>query len=105
MNTERITGFSSPLFYNMAALLLRVGFGILMIQSHGYAKLMHFQEFKTDFVDYMGLGMEASLSLAIFTEFFCSDYYRAGYPLCGYTINFHSTGHSFGAQLGADRGT
>ena len=33
---------------------------------------MHFQEFKTDFVDFMGLGMEASLSLAIFAEFFCS---------------------------------
>jgi putative oxidoreductase len=72
MNTEKITGFSSPLSYNMAALLLRVGFGILMIPSHGYAKIMHFQQYKTDFVNFMGLSMEASLSLAVFAEFFCS---------------------------------
>ncbi|WP_149243606.1 DoxX family protein [Dyadobacter sp. 32] len=72
MNTNKITNISSPLSYNVAALLLRIGFGILMIPNHGYAKLMHFQEFKTDFVDFMGLGMEVSLGLAIFAEFFCS---------------------------------
>ena len=72
MNTERNTSFSSPLFYNLTALVLRLGFGILMIPSHGYAKLTHFQEFKTDFVDFIGLGMEVSLGLAIFAEFFCS---------------------------------
>lgn len=72
MNTIPMAGAYKPFSFNLAAFVLRVGFGILMIPSHGYAKLMHFQEYKTDFVNFMGLGMEASLSLAIFAEFFCS---------------------------------
>jgi len=67
-----MAGGYTPLSFNLGTLVLRVGFGILMIPGHGYAKLIHFQEYKTDFVDFMGLGMEASLSLAIFAEFFCS---------------------------------
>jgi len=57
---------------NLAAFILRVGFGVLMIPYHGYVKLVEFNERKNDFVDFMGLGGSVSLSLAIFAEFFCS---------------------------------
>lgn len=57
---------------NLAALFLRLGFGILMIPKHGYAKLVGFQTMKSQFVDFMGLGSTLSLSLAVFAEFFCS---------------------------------
>lgn len=57
---------------DIAALLMRVGFGFLMIPNHGYPKLIHFFERKDVFVDFMGLGGPTSLALAVFAEFFCS---------------------------------
>ena len=56
---------------SLGALLLRVGFGLLMIPQHGYAKLIGFSAYKENFIDF-GLGTTVSLSLAIFAEFFCS---------------------------------
>lgn len=57
---------------DLAALILRIGFGILMIPSHGYAKLVSFNERKDEFMDFLGLGSTVSLSLAVFAEIFCS---------------------------------
>lgn len=57
---------------SLAALILRLGFGILMIPYHGYVKLVEFNERKNEFMDFLGLGGTVSLSLAIFAEFFCS---------------------------------
>jgi len=62
----------SPLAFNLATLILRVGLGILMIPNHGWAKLSHFAEKKEKFMDFMGLGSTVSLGLATFAEFFCS---------------------------------
>ena len=57
---------------NLAALILRIGFGALMIPYHGYTKLVEFNERKDGFMDLLGLGGTVSLSLAIFAELFCS---------------------------------
>lgn len=57
---------------SLTALILRIGFGILMIPYHGYAKLAEFNERKDEFMDFLGLGSTVSLSLAVFAEFFCS---------------------------------
>ncbi|QNL48896.1 DoxX family protein [Olivibacter sp. SDN3] len=57
---------------DLATLLLRVGFGILMIPNHGYAKLLSYAERKDQFMDFMGFGGPFSLGLTIFSEFFCS---------------------------------
>lgn len=57
---------------NLSALVLRLGFGILMIPQHGYIKLVEFNERKDQFISFLGLGTTVSLSLAIFAEFFCS---------------------------------
>ncbi|MBO9638824.1 DoxX family protein [Siphonobacter aquaeclarae] len=56
---------------NLAALVLRLGFGILMI-NHGYGKLTNFAQYQPKFLDFLGLGTGTSLGLAIFAEFFCS---------------------------------
>lgn len=56
---------------NTATLWLRLGLGIAMI-PHGYDKLMHFADYQTSFMSFMGLSMSASLILAIGAEFFCS---------------------------------
>ncbi len=61
-----------PASANFAALALRVGFGLLMIPNHGYAKLISFSERKDQFMSFMGLDPSISLGLAIFAEFFCS---------------------------------
>lgn len=52
-------------------LLLRLGLGILMM-NHGYDKLIHFGEYKAEFMNFMGLGKTFSLALVVFAEFFCS---------------------------------
>src|SRR4051812_22923175 len=56
---------------NLGLLLLRVCFGVLMAK-YGYQKLQHFDEYKTQFMNFMGLGPTVSLSLVIFAEFFCA---------------------------------
>ena len=62
---------------NIAMLLLRVGLGGLMI-PHGYDKLVHFNQYKRDFVNFLGVGSSFSLALIIFAEFFCSMFLIAG---------------------------
>jgi putative oxidoreductase len=63
--------------FNMGMLLMRIIFGVLMMH-HGYDKLVHYNEIlnpadpKDQFLNFMGLGVAASLSLCIFAEFFCS---------------------------------
>ena len=55
-----------------ASLILRLSLGLLML-NHGYPKLMKFfsgEEIK--FGDPIFLGVTASLTLAVFAEFFCS---------------------------------
>ncbi|HNU88312.1 MAG TPA: DoxX family protein [Ferruginibacter sp.] len=54
-----------------AMLLLRLGLGILMM-NHGYDKLIHFSEYKDQFISFLGMGKTLSLALAVFAEFFCS---------------------------------
>lgn len=56
---------------NLGLLLLRIGFGLLMI-PHGWAKFMKFEELQPKFMDFMGLGPSISLGLVIFAELICS---------------------------------
>jgi len=57
--------------FSTAMLILRLAAGILML-LHGYDKLMHFAQYKNQFMDFLGIGSTVSLSLVIFAEFFCS---------------------------------
>ena len=57
--------------FNASMLLLRLALGILMM-SHGYDKLVHFNERKSDFYNLFGIGSTSSLVLSIFAEFFCA---------------------------------
>jgi putative oxidoreductase len=56
---------------NAGLLILRVGLGVLMI-PHGYDKIVKFNEYKTQFMNFLGLGQPISLGLDIFAEFFCA---------------------------------
>lgn len=55
--------------FNLALLLLRLGFGILIVH-HGYDKLIHFSMYETRFVSFLGLSANVSLGLVVFAEFF-----------------------------------
>ncbi len=57
--------------FNTAMLLLRLGFGILMMM-HGYQKLVNFGSLQHSFMNFLGLGSTISLALVVFAEFFCS---------------------------------
>ncbi|WP_177762142.1 DoxX family protein [Flavobacterium sp. I3-2] len=63
---------------NLALFILRIGFGALMV-THGWAKLMNFEKMQESFMDFMGLGATVSLSLVIFSEFFCSILLMIGF--------------------------
>ncbi len=56
--------------FNITMLILRLSVGILML-NHGY-KLIHFSDYQKDFMNFLGIGRTASLSLIVFAEFFCS---------------------------------
>ena len=59
-------------------LVLRVALGLMMMVSHGYPKLIGFTGMSSRFADPFHLGSTASLSLAIFAEFFCAVFLILG---------------------------
>ena len=63
--------------FNLATLILRLGLGVLMI-PHGYDKLVHFAQYKKDFMNFLGIGSTLSLALVVFAEFFCSIFMVMG---------------------------
>jgi putative oxidoreductase len=70
MNKLFSTKYSAGAF-NVAMLILRVGMAGLML-PHGYDKLVKFAEYKSKFMNFLGLGTTGSLAMLIFAEFFCS---------------------------------
>jgi len=65
------TNYSTAAF-NIATLLLRATFGILMFLDHGLVKLNKFSEMQTMFPDPLHVGHRFSLILVIFAEVFCA---------------------------------
>ena len=58
--------------FNFSMLLIRVLFGLMLIISHGYPKLMKFNSLENGFYSFMGMGSKASLILTLFAEILCS---------------------------------
>lgn len=56
---------------DVGLLLLRLGAGGMMM-VHGWGKLSRFNEMASKFPDPLGIGSPASLTLAVFSEFFCA---------------------------------
>ncbi|MFN0033081.1 MAG: DoxX family protein [Flavobacteriales bacterium] len=56
---------------DLAALLLRVVFGGLMLWLHGHGKLMKWDEYSVKFAEPFGMPSYLSAALTIFAEFFC----------------------------------
>ena len=70
------TKYSAAAF-STAVFVLRITVGSLML-SHGYSKLVHFADMQPKFINFLGLGSTASLSMVIFAEFFCSVFLILG---------------------------
>lgn len=61
-----------PTSADLGLLLLRVGFGTLMI-THGWGKIGKLtSDLPVQFYDFLGIGATPSLCLAIFAEVFCA---------------------------------
>ncbi len=67
----------TPGAFNFAMLVLRVALAVLML-SHGYHKLIHFNTMNRSFLNLFGFGSTLSLTLDIFAEFFCSIFLILG---------------------------
>ena len=65
------TAYSESAF-NIAALALRLTFGLLMCINHGFDKLQHFGKLEYSFFDPFHIGHRWSLVLAILAEVFSS---------------------------------
>ncbi|HEX4925214.1 MAG TPA: DoxX family protein [Bdellovibrionales bacterium] len=57
---------------DLSLLVLRIGFGGVMLLAHGLPKLMSYSERANTFADPIGLGSNVSLILAIGAEVFCA---------------------------------
>lgn len=70
---------TSDTAFNTAMLLLRVGFGLLMLVNHGYSKLANYPTMLEKFSDPTGI-MSGSVALAmtVFAEFFCAAFVILG---------------------------
>jgi putative oxidoreductase len=58
--------------FNLASLLLRLTFGLLLCINHGFPKLMHFSNQQAIFFDPFHIGHKWSLVLVLFAEIFCA---------------------------------
>ncbi len=58
--------------FNVAALLLRLTFGLLLCINHGFDKLIHFSKLEYTFADPFHIGHRWTLVCTIFSEVFCS---------------------------------
>ena len=56
---------------NLALLIARIAIGVMMIY-HGIPKIDMFNDSPVQFIDFLGLGAEITLGLAIFAEVVCS---------------------------------
>ena len=65
------TAYSDNAF-NLAALLLRLTFGLLMCIDHGFPKLMSFSKEVANFSDPFHIGHRWSLILVLISEALCS---------------------------------
>lgn len=63
--------------FNTALLLLRLGFGILLVH-HGYKKFSSFQQTEAHMIDFLGIGKSTTTVLVIFAELFCSIFVILG---------------------------
>ncbi|PZX59769.1 putative oxidoreductase [Algoriphagus ratkowskyi] len=64
---------------DITLLIVRIGAGSMML-THGYPKLMKFfNDEPIKFMDFLGIGSVASLSLAVFAEFICSILIMIGF--------------------------
>lgn len=57
---------------SVGLLVLRVSVGLLMAVGHGWSKMATYAEHVHSWADPIGIGSEASLTLAVFAELFCS---------------------------------
>lgn len=58
---------------NIGLLLMRVMSGATMLKNHGWKKISNFDSIvQKGFADPLGIGVKASLSMAIFAEVFCA---------------------------------
>lgn len=64
--------------YDLAIVMLRFVFGV-MLMTHGYHKLITFNEILPNFPDMIGIGSKLSLILVIFAEFFCAFFVAVGF--------------------------
>lgn len=67
-----------PINIDISLLLGRIGIGAFML-THGIPKIARFAESPVKFMDFMGLGPEISLGLAIFAEVVCSILVMLGF--------------------------
>ena len=63
---------------SLAALVLRLGAGALLLFGHGWPKLVNYAERAPRFSDPVGLGPELGFALVVFAEVFCSLLVMAG---------------------------
>ena len=58
--------------FNLASLIIRLAFGLLICINHGFSKLQHFSSMQYSFLDPLHIGHRWSLVLATFAEVFCA---------------------------------
>ena len=63
---------------HLALLILRVSIGCLMLFGHGLPKIQNYAAYSQGFPDPIGLGVEFSLIMAIFTEVVLSAFLVVG---------------------------
>ena len=67
----------TDLAFHIAIFFLRAGAGA-MLMMHGYDKLIHFAQYKKNFIDFMHIGTTTGLVLVTGTELLCGFFVFIG---------------------------
>ena len=62
----------TPKTLSFGLLLFRLSLGGLMIVNHGWMKIINYETLQSQFLNFLGLGSQISLILAIIAEILCS---------------------------------
>ena len=64
--------------FNIAALVIRVTFGLLLLLNHGIDKLQNFAKYRVSIADPFHIGGMPTLMLVLFAEVFCTVFMVLG---------------------------
>ena len=88
--------------FNIAMLILRISFGVILMVKHGFAKVMDFNNLQHTFYNFLGFGPKLSLNTCLVCRNILQPFYSVGliHPLGLYPYYIYNAGYYLWCRCG-----